>query len=221
MKVVFVYILLTASLLAQSFKVEKVTGEVLLLRGTSENFVSVKAGDELSGKDMILTGGNSVIILKKGKDQFILKDNSALNLSSIKKLTINQLLLALAMEEIRSVPKKNNSEMKSTAVYGSGKNGKALNPAGMTGLGMKKLNGARQLAESGFNESAVLAAREVFRKHPETRKAADERIYFAGIFEKLKLTDEAFEEYSAIYDLQLSPVQKKYVSDKIQALIKK
>lgn len=221
MKILIIYLCISVITLAQTFRIEKVTGEVLVLKGTSENYIPVRAGDELDAKDLIITGENASVQMRKGKETFILNTNSALNLNSIKKLTINELLLALAMEEIRSVPKKNNSGIKSTSVYGSNKNDINVKSVSASVLGMKKLNGAKQLAENGFRESALLAAKEVYRKHPETQKAVNERIYFAGVFEKLKLTDEALNEYSAIYDLSLSYDQKKFVSEKIRGLINK
>jgi len=221
MKVAVLFFALSLTITAQIFKVEKVNGEVLVLKGTSENYSPVKAGDELSAKDMIITGEKAAVHLRKGTEKFILKNNSALNLNSIKKLSINELLLALAMEEIKAVPKKSNSEMKNTAVYGSSRNNSSLKNISPSGLGLKKLNGAKQLAESGFIESAILSAREIFRRHPETRKAVTERLYFARLFESLNLTDEAYNEYSAIYDLNLNPDEKRFVSAKLETLISK
>lgn len=221
MKLLITYLLFSALVFAQTFKAEKVTGDVQVLKGSSENYVPVKSGDELSGRDMIITSEHGSVQLKNGKERFVLKNNSALDLNSIRKLSINELLLALAMEEIRRVPVKDDSELKSTAVYGSSKSSNKLKAIESSGIGFKKLNGARQLAENGFNESAVLAEREVLRKHPETQNAASDRIYFAGIFEKLNLNDEAYNEYSAIYNLKLNPDQKKFVSEKIEALLKK
>jgi len=216
---VLIIILCTGVLSAQEFKVEKVSGDVSILRGTSEEFTLIKEGDILSGSDLLITDLNSYVQLMQNNSRFILNSNSALNLTNIKKVSINDLILALTMEEIRNIPKGTPDNTKNTAVYGTkeGEVGSLVIDGNI--IGIKKLNGARQLAESGYKESAIIVAKETYRKHPVTRSKFDERIYFADLLAGLKLYDEALTEYGEVQNLDLTEQQRKIVTDNI-AIIK-
>ena len=200
MKKLFILILfISINLCAQDFVVEKVSGNVQVLRGTSEKYENVKPGEKLNGNDLIITDERSFIQLNKDGNKFILQSNSALGLNYVKEVSINDLLLALAMEEIRRVPKDGGKgNTKNTAVYGEEiKPETSLNITEDL-MGIKKLNGAKQLAENGYKESAVIAAKETYRKYPSTKKNIEERIFFANVLADLKLYSEAFEEFDEI-----------------------
>lgn len=192
----------TLMIYAQEFVVEKINGKAEILRGFSDDFESLTAGSTVSGADLLITFENSSVIIRRGEQRFLLSSNSALGLGNIKKISINDLLLALAMEEIRNVPKIKNN-VQSTAVYGSGTK---LKSAGLTysNLGIKKLNGAKLLANNGYKESAIIVAKETYRQYPETKMLVDERLYFAGLLEGLGLLQEALNEYEEIKKLNAS-----------------
>jgi hypothetical protein len=214
---VLTILLLAVEAKGQNFTVEKISGTVQVMKGTSEELTEITKGDLLSGSDVLITDENSFIQLSSGSSNFILRSNSALGLNHIKKVSINDLLLALTMEEIRNLPKSNSLSAKSTAVYGSEiKQGETT--ISENSLGQKKLNGAMQLAESGFKESAIIAANETYRKHPSTRLMINERIYFADLLFELNLLNEALEEYQTISDLDLSDSQNGELSRKIEAV---
>ena len=206
MKKIFItFLIISANIFAQNFTVEKVSGKVQVLHGTSEKYVAVKSGDTLNGNDLLITDDKSFIQLNKSGNRFILQSNSALGLNYIKEISINDLLLALAAEEIRRVPRnENKGNSKNTAVYGE--EIKASSSILITEdlMGIKKLNGAKQLAESGYKESAVIVAKETYRKYPSTKNKIDERIYFADVLVDLNLFSEAYEEFSEL---------KKYAGD--------
>lgn len=221
-KIFLLLILLSCGLSAQTFTVHKVNGKVMTLKGTSENWIEVKNGDKLNGNDLLVTSHNSYVQLSSEGSAFLLKNNSALGLNNIKKLSVDELLLALAMEDVKSVPKnKTNQKTKSTAVYGAENSGKNEKAVPVNDLGTKKINGAKQLAESGFRESSVLVAKETFRKYPETRKIASDRIFFADILEKLGLYDEAYAEYLKTNSLSMKDSEKAFVKGKIESLSKR
>lgn len=210
--------LFISSTFAQTFQVEKVKGKVTALKGTSENWVEVKKGDKLSGSDLIMTDKNASIQLSKDNGIFMLKSDAALGLNSIKKISINELILALTVEEVKSVPKKNGNDTKTTAVYGSKVKTNNSVPVTPNILGIKKINGAKQLAQSGFKESSILVAKETFRKYPETAESARNRLFFAALLEELNLNDEAFDEYSKISKLNLTYSEKELVKNKLSLL---
>ncbi|MGE5409392.1 MAG: hypothetical protein ACM3MI_00415 [Clostridiales bacterium] len=221
-KIIVLFFIMSFAIVAQTFKVEKVSGRVLALRGTSENWTDIKQGDKLSGSDLLVTGENSYIQLSKDASSFLLKSNSALGLNSIKKLSVDELLLALASEEIKNVPKnKSDSKTKTTAVYGSKIDSKPAAAAPASELGLKKINGAKQLAESGFKESSVLVAKETFRKYPDMQKRISDRIYFADILERLGVYDEAYSEFLKINGLAMKDSERSIVKAKLESLSKK
>ncbi len=196
---------------AQQFSVEKISGDVYVLRGTSEQWIPVKTGDKLSGKDVIQTSENATIRLQSGNSSFVLQRNAAVSLGFVKSITLNDLLLALAMEDIRNVPKnQNKGNTKNTAVYGEDKSSSAPTSVSNTNeLGIKRLNGAKQLAQAGYKESGVLAAKETYRMYPSTKSLVNERMFFVDLLIDMKLYSEALEElqsiktYSSGKDLQL------------------
>lgn len=203
----------------QQFKVDKVKGKVLLQRGTEEEFTQLQKGDILNGDDLIITEKSSFIQLDKDGSKFILDENSALGLNYLKKISINDLLLALAMEEIRNVPKtKTNSITKNTAVYGAETTVENPVVVSENSLGVKKINGAKQLAKNGYTESAIIVAKETYRKYPYTSRNVDDRIYFANLLSSLDLNNEALEEFSAVSKMNLTDDQRKKVDKEIEKI---
>ncbi len=215
-------IISTGIVFGQSFHVDKVQGNVKVQVGTSENWSNVVENQTLNTNSIIETGKNSLIVLSGNKSKFTLKGSSALQLSDIKKMGVNDLILALAMEDMLNAPKKKEeANSKNTAVYGAQING-IKNPIVETdNFGIKKLNGAVQLAESGYKESAVVDAKNTYRKYPETKNLASFRIYFANILSDFGLNEEAYDEFKSIQSLNLSNDQKEIVKNKLEILASK
>lgn len=222
MKRILIYILLFVSLVnAQEFVVEKLSGEVYAMRGTEETWKAVKIGQKLNARDFISTSEKSFIQLSNKDENFILKSNSAVNLNSVKKMTLNELMLALAAEEIRSIPvNKNQNNLKNTAVYGKEEVVSSKVNSSLKDLGIKRINGAKQLAENGFRESAVLFAKETYRKYPNTKTNIDNRLYFVDLMLKLNMKNEAASELADIKNSNLSSANLKEVDTRIDKLNK-
>jgi hypothetical protein len=215
---ILLFFLCVVVISAQGFKVEKVSGNAAILKGTSEEYTTIKEGDVLQGTDLLITDENSYVQLVKNSSRFILNSNAALNLMNIKKVSINDLILALTMEEIRNIPVNKSDNTKNTAVYGTQENKSGSLVVNENVIGIKKLNGARQLAESGYKESAIIVAKETYRKHPATRSRFDERIYFADLLAGLTLYEEALTEYNDVQKLDLTERQKEIVINKISGI---
>jgi hypothetical protein len=134
-------------------------------------------------------------------------------------MTTDELLLALAMEDMLNAPKTNGKgNTGTTAVYGE-KEGKTTNITA-NDFGIKRLNGAIQLAENGMKESSVIFARETYRKYPETKQIASYRIFFADILFEKGLYSEALGEYLEIQKLELGKDQKNKVESSINTINK-
>jgi hypothetical protein len=220
--ILFLFIILTDYTFAQAYKAEKVKGIVKAQIGASEKWSEVKNGMELNVNTIIYTAKNSSLQIANSDTKFTLKENSVVSVSSIKKMTLDELILALAMEDMINAPKKNDkSNSANTAVYGSEEKGDKKLIAGDDNFGIKRLNGAMQLSENGFKESSIVAAKETYRKYPKSKFNAGMRIYFANDLSDLGLYEEAYNEFNSIKSLSLSDQQKKEVDDKLSFLNKK
>ena len=223
MKILLTVLLFISTVTAQQFKVTDVKGNVIYRTGTSESWIELKNGAVLNSDDFISTGEKSSVQLKEtGSDIIItISDLSAVSISSIKKMSTDELLLALAMEDMINAPKTNGKgNSGSTAVYGD-KQGKGKNTELETDdFGIRRLNGAMQLASNGLVESSVVFAKETYRKYPETRQEASYRIFFADILYEKGLYEEALGEYLDIQKLELSKDQITNVESHINSINK-
>ncbi len=218
-KVILLFFVCAGFLAAQTFKAEKVKGNVEAQIGTSESWIRITNGKTLPLNTVVSTNKNSSVQLMENDISFKLKSSSALPLSSIKKMTVNDLILALAMEDMLNAPKKKEQlNSKNTAVYGAEINGIKPPIVESDNFGIKRLNGAVQLAESGFKESAVVEAKDTFRKYPGTSKIAAFRIYFANILFDLGLNEDAYDDYKSIQSLKMDNEQLKEVNNKMEIL---
>ena len=221
MRILLMLILFIPALLAQEFKAFNVKGEVKYRTGTSETWSELKEGYQLKQNDFVSTGEKSSVQIKGSDKVFNLSELSAISLSSIKKMSTDELLLALAMENMINAPKtngKNNSS--STAVYGN-KEGQEKNiEVKADDFGLTRLNGAIQLAKNGFKESSVVYAKETYRKYPDSKRITSYRIFFADILYEKGLYEEALGDYLDIAKLELSKEEKLKVNSQIQSINK-
>ena len=221
MKILFIMLIVTSALTAQTYEAIKVKGEVKYQTDSGEKWLGLKQGDILNSNSVVTSGPNALAQIKTEKITFSLKELSAVSVINIKQLSRDELLLALAMEDMLNVPEKNENTALSTAVYGSQEDG--INPLFIKSdnFGIKRLNGAVQLAESGMEESAILAAKETYRKYPDVKSIPSFRIFFAGLLSKKGLYEEALKEYLEIQQLKLNDGQKAEVNSMTDEIKKK
>lgn len=224
-KIIFILLVLSISMNCQSFTVEKINGDVKVLIGYSEEWIKVKEGQILKGSDLIATGDKSYVILNNNGSRFILQSNSALGINNIKKISINELLLALAMEEIRNLPKnKENDTRRNTAVYGEKVGSSSTIKNSLSDLGIKKLNGAKHLVKNGYKESGILLAKETFRKYPDTKSKIEDRLFFVDVMIDIGILNEALTELDDIKEKcskesQIEKVEERY--ERIKEILSK
>ena len=222
MKTLIILLLISVSSFAQTYKVENISGSVKAQIGAEEKWIDVKEGTILKPNSTLITGEKSSVKIAGDELNFTLKESSAISVSNIKKMTLDELLLALAMEDMLNAPKKKEkTNGKNTAVYGTEEKEHKDLPVASDDFGIKRLNGAVQLSESGLKESAVIAAKETFRKYPSTKTIAHFRIYFANILYDRGLYEESFDEFSSIKGLNLIENEKSEVENKLEVLRKK
>lgn len=220
-KIFLILLFLVPSLIAQEFKAINVKGTVQYRSGTSEVWAEIKEGLVLHSDDFVSTGSKSSLQIKGAEKNINIGEFSAVSISSIKKMSTDDLLLALAMEDMINAPKTNGkNQSSSTATYGDDE-GKNKNPEVKTDdFGIKRLNGAMQLAKNGFKESSVVFAKETYRKYPDTKQIPSYRIFFADLLFEKGLYEEALGEYMDITKLDLSKEEKSKVESQTQSINK-
>jgi len=221
MKTIIIFALLTFTLTAQTYKAVEVKGDVKYRSETSEKWNDLKPGSSIGIDEVISTGNNSSVKLQMRDLNFSLEENSALQVGNIKKMSMDELLLALAMEDMINVPldnKKGTSD--NTATYGTHENGKEVSSKINDDFGIKRLNGAMQLANSGLEESALLVAKETYRKYPGTKNISSYLIFFAYIFYSKGLYEEALNEFNQVKKLKLSSSEATKVETAIEEINK-
>lgn len=220
--IIIISFLFLGNTFAQNFFVENVKGVVKAQIGSSEKWVDVKIGAELSAYSTVYTGKNSSVVITKENIKLTLKELSAVTISHIKPMSVDELLLALAMEDMFSAPrKKNDNKSKSTQVYGDNSKSETNLLVKNDEFGLMRLNGAKHLAESGFKESAIIAAKESYRKYPETKKLISFRIYFANLLYEKGLFEEAFADFNSFKDFEMNEQEKLEVDSKLKLLTTK
>jgi hypothetical protein len=223
MKIFFlVSLILATPSYPQVFVVEKLSGNVKMLSGNSNIWQQLRPNLILNENAVISTDKNSSVKIKSDDITFTLKESSAITVANIKKMSLDDLILALAMEDVMDIPrKKENDKSDNTGVYGDKVTGETLAILKSSDFGIKRLNGAKQLAENGMKESAIITTKEVYRKYPDTKKDASFRIYFADLLSERGLYEEAYSEFNEIKLLQLNNGQISYVNNKSEQISKK
>lgn len=222
MKTIIIILITFLTSFAQVYTVEKFTGTVKVLKGSAEKWENIKLNDKLSDNDLVLAEEKSSLTLLKNDEKFVLKANAAIGINHIRKVSINDLILALTLEEIRNVPKIKRSNLsKNTAVYGTEISESNTNSVKDNDLGVKKINGAKILNESGYKESSLIAAKEVFRNYPDISTDFNTRIYFANVLIELELYQEALGEFQRINKLNLTNEEKAILNTKNEKIINK
>jgi hypothetical protein len=220
MKVLLVVLVFVSAIFGQEYKAVNVKGDVKYQSGTSEEWIDLKEGTLISTDAFVSTGEKSSVKLVGKDESLMLNEISAVSVGSIKKMSTDELLLALAMEDMINAPKTNEKGVSgNTATYGEKEDERTIKVS-ENDFGIKRLNGAEELANSGLKESAVVFAKETFRKYPDTKQIPKYRIFFADILYDKGLYEEALGEYFEIEKLALTKEEKSKVESQVNKINK-
>jgi hypothetical protein len=219
----------TASGIAGEIQVVKTSGEVSVRQGVTEVWTRVAVGDVLRPDDSMKTGPKGSALLAVRMDagtvkRITLPPEVIVDLSDIRDLTQEELLLKLTMEKVRSSPYewKGEKDGNANASVIHGSNRAALSSAeNDPAVGTMQLRGTRVLYENGFYSTSALRAMEVFRLYPSLGREFSNRLLLAEALESAKLRGESLNEYGAMLSLEnLTPDQEALVRARMSALKK-
>ncbi len=202
--------LVAAYALSGEIIVHKVRGNVSVRRGVTETWARAAVGDTLHPDDTMKTGalGSAVIIAPletvghTGAKNIALPSEVMVDMSDIRDLSQEELMLKLTMEKVRSSPSEwKNKEMNipnTTVVHGPDKTPSSPMPENDLETGKFQMSGTKVLFQNGFYSTCALKAMEVFRRFPSLGANLDNRLMVAEALENARLRGEALNEYLAI-----------------------
>jgi hypothetical protein len=211
--------------------VQKIRGDVSVRHGVTEVWVSVAPGDILRPDDTMKTGkrGSAMIVLSPAQGapgsarSVSLPGDVIVDMSDVRDLTQEELMLKLTMEKVRASSyqwKSDDLQIPSAAVvHGSeGSPDQSLHESDPA-TGVLQLNGAHVLFANGFYATCALKGMEVFRHYPPLAQQFRGRMMVAEALEKASLRGEAMNEYAAISNLEgITPGQQSLLHNRIETL---
>jgi hypothetical protein len=222
----FVLMLMMASVGLGSVRVKTVNGDVTVRHGVSETWGKLVRGDTLRADDAIRTGKASSVVIELDNSTTVpIPEKVILEMLDLRQMTQEELLLKLALQDVRSIPSRSGegdpSISRTTTVHGENRNGTGSTLTSGVPITAFQMNGAKLLFEKGFYATSILRSKDVIRREPELARKVDARLRIAGAFERIQLRLEALTEYQEIAKLPLDPRQKSFVEEKIAGLAKK
>ena len=214
---------------AGNIVVERVRGDVTVRHGVMETWVVVKAGELLRPDDSMKTGpGGSAVIATREMDGQVRKRISLpseviVDMSDVRELTQEELMLKLAMERVRSAPSGSMepgdlNAPNTTTIHGTDQTPGGL-VEGKAVVGVLQMNGTKVLFQNGFYPTCALRAMDVLRRYPVLRRTFEYRMLVGEALAKADLTGEALNEFVALSaEPTLTAGQKAAVHDWIQTL---
>jgi hypothetical protein len=204
---------LTVRATAGEIVVQKMQGAVSVRHGVTETWTKVAPGDVLRPDDTMKTGkkGSAVIVVPSSVAgagagrTVVLPGEVIVDMSDIRDLSQEELMLKLTMEKVRASSYQWKSDdlriPNAAVVHGADKSSNLNLSESDPATGVLELNGAHVLFENGFFATCALKGMEVFRLYPPLGKEFRDRMMVAEALEKANLRGEAVNEYGAISKL--------------------
>ncbi len=215
---------------AQDIVVQRLQGDVAVRHGVTEVWTHVAVGDVLRPDDTMKTGKKGTAVLTApmknagGVKRITLPPEVIVDLSDVRELSQEELMLKLTMERVRASSYQwKNDELhipNAAVVHGEDRSGSAPLADNDPQSGILQWNGARVLYENGFYSTCALKAIELFRLYPSSVGAKFENhLMAAEALEKASLRGEALSEYTGMLQMErITASQQAVVKERISAL---
>lgn len=191
----------------ESILVTRLQGDVSVRHGVTEVWNRVAVGDVLRPDDTMKTGkGSSAVLVTRtgqpegsGSKRISLPPEVVVDISDMRDLSQEELMLKLTMEKVRSSSYQwKNEELhipNATVIHGADRSASAPLQENELRFGVFQWNGTKVLFDNGFYSTCALRAMEIFRLYPPLAKNFDNRLMVADALEKANLRGEALSEY--------------------------
>jgi len=222
-------LLVAADSIAGEIQVLKLSGDVNVRQGVTEVWNRVAVGDVLRPDDSMKTGPKGSATLAVRTDagtvkRITLPPEVIVDLSDIRDLTQDELMLKLTMEKVRSSSyewKEEKATSPNASVIHGANKGSAQTVENDPAVGAMQLRGTRVLYENGYYSTSALRAMEIFRFYPALGRDFSNRLLVAEALERANLRGESLNEYGAMLGLEnLMPEQEALVRARMSALKK-
>jgi hypothetical protein len=203
-----------------TYKVKKLNGTAQVRHGAREVWEKLSVGDTLRPTDTIFLDKNSYIEIEGAKTFFKSNGSLIINISDLRRLSKEELLLQLAFEEMKAIPemKKDKPNARSTGIYGADiEKEKTTLKAGWNSAKFWA-SGVKALFENGFYETASIRAKDLMSRFDELKDDIELKMIIATSLEKLELYGEAISELNKIILTSRDPNLNSKIERKIQDL---
>jgi hypothetical protein len=223
--VVLFSVLLVSSALSEKVLLQKASGDVYVRHGVAEAWTRVAVGDVLKPDDSMKTGKKgSAVLIVDGAKRMMIPPDVIVDVSDIRTLTQDELMLKLTMERIRSSSHQWKDDEMNTpnaaVVHGAQPVTAGLTENDLT-IGKLEWNGAKLLFEYGYFSTSALKAMDILRRYPPLASAFENLMLVARALDRADLRGEALHEYAAIAKRDdLAPDQRRDVQASIDRLRK-
>ncbi len=211
--------------------VRKLQGDVTVRHGVTEVWSAVASGDVLRPDDSMKTGkkGSALLavnLMKNGTPSskvITLPPEVIVDMSDIRDLTQEELMLKLTMEKVRASSYRwRNQELQipnASVVHGQNQAQGSTPGENDLATGELQLNGARVLFQNGFYSTCALRSLEIFRLYPPLGSQFENRLMMADALAKADLRSEALNEYTELSRAgNLSAQQSAVLRERIDGL---
>jgi hypothetical protein len=205
MAVVLLGLMVHAGSVAGEITVSRIQGDVMARAGMQETWEVVTKGDKLKPHDSMRTGKNSTAVLLVSIDEtrkpvkITLPSNVILDLSDIRTLTRDELILKLTMERVKSSEYDwKDSELNvpnATVVHGERRDS---GDAQEDESAILRMNGTRVLFQNGYFSTCALRGLSLMGRFPSLGETFENRHMVAESLERSDLRGEALNEYLAL-----------------------
>jgi len=233
MGTVLALVLFVAISKSDEIVVHQVKGDVKVRSGVDEDWQATAAGDELKPHDSIRTGrkGSAVLLIRSKGDGGIISRKIKipaevlLDLSDVRDLSQEELMLTLTMERVRASSYEwKSSELhipNATVIHGEKPVAQAVLKADDKELAALQMNGTKVLFAYGFYPTCALKALRIMERFPSLHEKFEHRFMVAESLERSHLKGEALSEYVTLSSTDLTTEQRSAVQAKIILLKKK
>jgi hypothetical protein len=212
-----------SSIHAEEITLQKATGDVYVRHGVTEVWTEVAPGDVLKPDDTMKTGEKgSAVLLVDGKKRIHLPGKVIVDVSDIRTLSQEELMLKLTMEKVRSSSyrwKSDEMNIPNAAVMHGFPPTKSALTENNPEVGSFEWNGTKVLYDNGYYSTSALKAMDILRRYPPLAEQFENRLLIADALERAHLQREALNEYVSISQSdQLTDEHRQIIRSRIEKL---